>query len=433
MFLDEAIIEVKGGKGGNGCVAWRREKYVPNGGPDGGDGGRGGNVVLVADPNTDTLSDFASKKRFRAKDGEKGLGSSCNGHGADDLVLGVPPGTIVTQVDPDHPEKPGTVIADLKDKGEKAVVARGGRGGFGNAHFKSSTRQSPDFAELGEPGQRLHLKLELKLVADVGIIGFPSVGKSSLIASVSSAKPKIAAYEFTTLVPNLGVVQVFEREFVLCDIPGLTEGASEGKGLGDAFLKHVERCGILIHMLDINRPDIIEDYKTIRDELKAYSPTLAKKKEVVVLNKIDLVAGDAKPFVDELKKAKIKVFASVSAATKQGTEELMKKLLPLVLKEKEKRVAEHAEAKADEALPVLRPHLATDQMGRFTIKKRSDGLVHVTGKRLEQFVTMTNFSSPGAVQRFRDVIDRVGVLKAIQKQHPEGDVYIGNVRVNDYL
>ena len=236
MFLDEATITAIGGNGGRGCVSWRREKYVPKGGPDGGNGGRGGNIYIIADENTDTLSDFASTKKFSAQKGRFGSGRNKNGKDGEDLFLKVPPGTTITD------SSDNTEVADLSTHGDQCLVASGGRGGFGNAHFKSSTRQRPDFAELGEPGEEREVQLELKLVADVGIIGFPSVGKSTLISVVSAAKPKIADYPFTTLVPNLGVVDVGERSFVVCDVPGLIEGDSEGKGLGDTFLKHIERC-----------------------------------------------------------------------------------------------------------------------------------------------------------------------------------------------
>lgn len=430
MFLDEAIIEVAGGNGGKGSVAWRREKYVPNGGPDGGDGGRGGDVVIVADPNSDTLSDYASRKKFKADNGEKGLGKCCAGKDAEDLVLRVPPGTMLMDVtDEDRPR----LIADLMTAGDQMVAAHGGRGGFGNAHFTSSTRQAPDFAELGGPGQKRRLKLELKLVADVGIIGYPSVGKSSLIASVSRAKPKIADYPFTTLVPNLGVVRAHDREFVLCDVPGLIEGASEGKGLGHEFLKHIERCGILIHLLDVGRDDIVADYKAIRNELKSYSPTLAKKKEFVVLNKIDLVDGDAKPWSDALKKAKIKLFAQISAVSRLGTEELMQKLLPVIMEEREKRHSMDADESLTKELPVLKPHLLSDRMGAFRIEK-SEGRVQVSGRRLEEFTAMTDFSGPGGRKRFVDVITRVGLLKALEKVTDTSDsIYIGDKCVDEYI
>lgn len=431
MFLDEAIIDVTGGKGGNGCVAWRREKYVPNGGPYGGDGGNGGNVIVEANSNTDTLSDYASRKRFAADAGLPGTGKDCAGHAGAERILAVPPGTII--YDLSNAAEP-LLIADLMHPGERCVVAAGGRGGFGNTHFKTSTRQAPDFAELGEPGEKRNIKMELKLVADVGIIGYPSVGKSSLIAAVSKARPKIAEYHFTTLVPNLGVVQAFDREFVLCDVPGLIEGASEGKGLGDKFLKHIERCGILIHLLDVSRDDVVADYKAIRNELKAYSPTLTKKRELVVLNKIDLVGGDALPWLDALKKAKIKVFTSISAASHAGTKELMQKLLPAILEEREKRLTlpiEDEELK--KVLPVLKPHLLSSKMGAYRINRR-EGEIHISGTRLEQFTQMTNFNNAGSRQRFRDVVSRIGLLKAIERiVEPEDKIFVGQTRVEEHL
>jgi GTP-binding protein len=437
MFIDEVIIDIQGGKGGDGCVAWRREKGEPRGGPFGGDGGRGGNVILLADENTDTLSDFASKKRFAAKNGEHGSGKCLNGHAAEDLILHVPPGTIVSEYNRTTGERIGKPIADLQQHGDQIVIAHGGKGGFGNAHFKSSTRQAPDFAELGEPGEKRSVAMELKLVADVGIIGYPSVGKSSLIAAVSSARPKIAEYHFTTLVPNLGVVQVYDREFVLCDVPGLIEGASEGKGLGDKFLKHIERCGILIHMLDINRDDLVADYKMIRNELKAYSPTLTKKKEFVVLNKVDLVGGDAGDWEKDLKKAKIKVFASISAASHRGTKELMQSLLPFVMEEREKRreLETADEPERDATLTVLKPHLLSERMGAYRIVENKDGSVTVTGRRLEQFTRMTDFSNQGAVLRFGDVLKRIGLQKALEKLGAGSGttVFIGTTDVSQYL
>ena len=428
MFLDEAIIAAQGGNGGKGCVSWHREKYVDKGGPNGGDGGNGGNVIMIADPNTDTLSDFASKKRFTAKHGEPGRSKSCAGANAEDLRLHVPPGTLVYDLSEEGKE---TLIADLRTSGDSVIIGRGGRGGYGNAHFKTAVRQAPDFAELGGPGEKKKVKLTLKLVADVGIIGYPSVGKSSLIAAVSKAKPKIAAYPFTTLVPNLGVVHSKGREFVLCDVPGLIEGASEGKGLGIQFLKHIERCGILLHILDVSRDDIIADYKAIRNELKAYSPTLAKKPEYVVLNKVDLVGGDVKPWKDALKKAKIKVFAKISAATTKGTQELMDDLLPIVLKEKEKRTEDLDEEEKE--LPVIKPHELSEKMGAFRVERKGTTVI-VSGKRLEQFTAMTNFSMPGARQRFLDVADRVGLLKAIRSTAKPGDeVFVGATRIDQHL
>ncbi len=430
MFLDHASIEVSGGNGGKGCVAWRREKYVPFGGPDGGDGGRGGNIIVLADPNTDTLTDYASRKKFKAKDGDKGTGSSCAGLAGEDVILRVPPGTMIYDI---SDEANPRLIADLQATGDQLIAGHGGKGGFGNAHFKTSTRQAPDFAELGEPGRKKKIRLELKLVADIGIIGYPSVGKSSLIAAVSRARPKIADYPFTTLVPNLGVVKVFDREFILCDVPGLIEGASEGKGLGYQFLQHIERCGVLIHLLDVGRDDIIQDYKSIRKELKAFSPELAKKPEFVVLNKIDLVSGDVKPWTDALKKAKIKVFATVSAATHDGTDDLMKKLLPIVLEEKQKRIDLSEEPVDEKNLPVIQPHLLSEKMGAFRIEHVPKGLL-VRGKRLEQFTAMTDFKNASGRSRFRDVAQRIGLIRALEKEMKPGeDIFIGERSVKEYV
>ncbi len=448
MFLDEAKIEVFGGDGGAGAVSWRREKYVPKGGPDGGTGGFGGDIVFLADPNTDTLTNFSSRKKFEAEKGIFGGGGNRAGRAAEDLILSVPPGTTITEVDPEDPSKT-VLVADLRYPGERVVAAKGGRGGFGNGHFVSSTRQRPDFAELGEPGEHKFLKLELKLVADVGIIGYPSVGKSTLISVISAARPKIADYPFTTLIPNLGVVDVGGRSYVVCDIPGLIEGASEGKGLGIKFLRHIERCGVLLHLLDISRAleeegkvnidTLVNDYKAIRKELKAYSEILEHKRELVLLNKIDLVPDQKEALEKALAKKGIPIFMSISAATKGHTEDLTKKLLPLVLEEREKRekLVEEMDEKEAAALPVLKPQQESIKMGAYKIEKRADGAMHVTGKRLEQFTKMTNFDAPGGVQRFRDVLDRIGFIKALKQFRRDGDseaaVYIGDVRVDEHL
>ncbi len=447
MFLDEAIIDVSGGAGGRGCVSWRREKYIPRGGPDGGDGGRGGNIILIADENTDTLSDFTSRKKFEAEVGMYGGGNNRAGKDGEDRELLVPPGTSVTELDPETKE-PTALIVDLKDHGDRMIIAYGGRGGFGNAHFVSSTRQRPDFAELGEPGEHRLVKLELKLVADAGIIGFPSVGKSTLISVISNARPKIAAYPFTTLIPNLGVVHAHERSYVVCDVPGLIEGASEGKGLGDKFLKHIERCGALLHVLDLGRAleeenkvnieKLVDDYKVIRKELEAYSSILAQKRELIILNKIDLVSDQVEKIVKDLKKKGINIFMSISAATKLGTKELTDALLPIVLEERENR--EHLQEKEEDetkgALPVLKPQQESSRMGAYRIEAKQDGTIIIRGKRLEQFAKMTNFESPGGVNRFRDVIDRIGLLKSL-KPYRKGEedplMYIGSVRIDEYL
>lgn len=441
MFLDEANIDVRGGSGGKGCLAWRREKYVAKGGPSGGDGGLGGHVVLMANSNTDTLSDFASRKRFEAEAGTSGGGNNRGGKDGEDLVLFVPPGTTVT----DKTDGTDELVADLRHHGDTVVIARGGRGGFGNAHFATSTRQRPDFAELGEPGEHRTIKLELKLVADVGIIGYPSVGKSTLISVISAARPKIAAYHFTTLIPNLGVVKVGDRGYVVADVPGLIEGASEGKGLGDKFLKHIERCGVLVHVLDLSRAlregndvdvdALLADYHMIRKELELYSPELGKKRELVVLNKIDLLE-DASHVEKELKKKGIDLFLSISAATKKGTDTLTKKLLPIVLEERTKRAAQQEEEELNAAeLPVIKPHLESAKMGAYRLEKTDAGIV-IRGKRLEQFTVMTNFENGGAVNRFRDVAERTGLMRAIKrarKDEPDLPVYIGKIRVDEHL
>jgi len=430
MFLDEATITVTGGSGGNGCVSWRQEKYVARGGPDGGDGGKGGSVYIQADPNTDTLSDFRSVKNFKAQKGGYGEGQNKHGKNGDDLLLIVPPGTQV--------KENGVVIADLKVTGQEIVVMTGGRGGYGNAHFKGPTRQRPDFAEQGEPGSCKEITLELKLVADVGIIGYPSVGKSTLISVISAAKPKIAEYHFTTLVPNLGVVTVADRSFVVCDVPGLIENASEGKGLGIQFLKHIERCAVLLHLLDLSRAMVdgtidaqilINDYRAIRKELEIYSKTLGEKQEVVVINKADLTTEDLTGVLDELKKAGITVYGAISAAAHIGTEDLMKHLLPIAITQRENVPVE------DTPDIVLQPDIDTGKMAAYTITRENDRTIRVTGKRIEQFTVMTNFANEGAILRFKDVLEKIGLGKAIARERGDSatTVFIGNVQVDSHL
>ena len=431
MFLDEATITVTGGKGGDGCISWRREKYIAKGGPNGGDGGKGGSVYIQADSNTDTLSDYRSTKNFKAQKGGSGEGSNKHGKNGDDLLLVVPPGTLVKQHD--------AVIADLMTEGDEIEVVTGGRGGYGNAHFKGPTRQRPDFAEKGEPGTTKQISLELKMVADVGIIGYPSVGKSTLISVISSAKPKIADYPFTTLVPNLGVVKNNNRSYVVCDVPGLIENASEGKGLGHQFLKHIERCGALLHMLDLSRAmvegaidpsKLVDDYRAIRKELEAYSKTLAEKEEVIVISKSDLWAEDIDGVIEELQNSGINVHSSISGATHAGIEDLTAHLLAVVL-------AARTAVPAPKQKPdvVLTPHLEDERMGSYKIARDEDGTIRVSGKRIEQFTVMTEFNSEGAVLRFKDVLDKIGLGKAIARERGEtsSEVYIGKIRVDPYI
>ncbi len=322
MFIDKAQIQVKAGDGGNGCVSFRREKYIPKGGPDGGDGGKGGSVYFEAVDDLDTLIDFAGKHHWRARNGQPGSGA--NKHGADgpDLIIPVPPGTLIYDADLD------LLLKDLNEVGMKARVCLGGRGGKGNKQFATSTNQTPRYAEAGKEGQERNLRLELKLIADVGIVGLPNAGKSTLISRCSAARPKIADYPFTTLEPVLGIVELSDyRRFVLADIPGLIEGSHKGAGLGIEFLKHIERTRIIVHILDIMPTDGSEpakNYKVIRKELKLYSKALAEKREVIVVNKIDL-DPDGK-IVKELKKKLRKKIYPISAATGAGVKELTETL-----------------------------------------------------------------------------------------------------------
>jgi len=323
MFVDEALIWVKAGDGGRGCVSFRREKYVPRGGPDGGDGGKGGDVILEADPNLKTLLDYRYKREYKAQNGEPGKGKNQHGKDGKPLILKVPVGTIVKDAQTDE------VIADLSKPFERLVVARGGKGGRGNARFATPIRQAPHFAEPGEPGEERWLKLELKLLADVGLIGFPNTGKSTLLRKISRARPEVAPYPFTTLRPYLGVVRFEDKEFIVADIPGLIEGAHKGIGLGNQFLKHIERTRLLVHLIDIsNGEEALELYEKIRNELGLYKEDLLEKPELVVLNKIDLPQVREK--VEEVKEAfqnRGLPFFAISALTGEGIGELLRGII----------------------------------------------------------------------------------------------------------
>jgi GTPase len=322
-FVDQVRISLRAGDGGDGAVAFRREKFVERGGPSGGDGGSGGSVVLVADPQLTTLLDYRYQQHHRAKSGQHGMGSDRNGASAEDLILKVPVGTLVIDADT------GTQLSDLSTPGQRFVAAKGGRGGLGNMNFATATRQTPRFAQEGTAGEERQLVLELKLLADVGLVGFPNAGKSTLISRVSRARPKIAAYPFTTLVPNLGMVPYKDgRSFVMADIPGLIEGASEGAGLGDQFLRHIERCRILIHLVDLSaegpQRSPVKDWQTINRELSNYSPALARKPQIIAANKMDLpVARKRYPrFAQAMKRRGQKVLP-ISAATGEGVSSLL--------------------------------------------------------------------------------------------------------------
>ena len=391
MFIDRARIFVPSGKGGDGMSSFRREKFVPKGGPDGGDGGHGGNVVLVADRNVNTLVDFRFRRLFKAKPGGKGQGANCYGRNAEDLLITVPLGTIVKD------EESGQIIADLSHDGQQAVVAKGGRGGRGNWHFRSSSNRTPTFAERGEPGEERWLRLELKVLADIGLLGYPSVGKSSILRKVSAAQPEVAAYHFTTLNPILGVVDLSDhRSFVMADIPGLIEGASEGVGLGHDFLRHIERTKILVHVLDVSGMegrDPIEDYEKINEELRKYSEKLSRKKQIIAANKIDML-GDSdnlerlKAYMDE----RGQEVYPICAMTGEGLEVLLERLWDLL-----ETYVEEPEEIAEEVV-----YKAQDKPD-FEVKRADDGAFVITGPRIENLVAMTNFDDDQSLRRFQRI------------------------------
>jgi len=402
MFFDKAKIYVKGGDGGNGMVAFRREKYVPEGGPYGGDGGRGGDVIFVVDQGLRTLVDFRYQRHYKANRGEHGATKNMHGRSAEDLRVRVPMGTVVRDAET------GELIADLVEPGQEAVVAKGGRGGRGNSRFATHQNKAPSFAEKGEPGQERWLVLELKLIADVGLIGFPNVGKSTIISRVSAAKPKIADYHFTTLVPNLGVVRVGNGEsFVMADIPGLIEGAHTGAGLGHEFLRHTERTKLLIHVLDIagtEGRDPLEDFRIINKELEMYSPRLARRKQVIAANKMDLPGAEEN--LNRLKQAlgdEYEIFP-VSAATKEGLEPLVYRVAELLPTIEEEPVAE-------EEMKVTR---AADKP-RFTITEE-DGAFVISGEEIERHYAMTDFNNEESVKRFQSIIKLMGIEDALREQ-----------------
>lgn len=411
MFIDRAKISVKAGDGGNGMSSFRREKYVPKGGPSGGDGGRGGDVIIIVDSNLNTLVDFRYKRKFVAENGGHGQTKNMHGRGAEPLFIKVPPGTIVRD------EETGEVVADLTTEGQQATVARGGRGGRGNARFASSTHRAPTFAENGEPGETRTLLLELKLLADVGLVGYPSVGKSSIIAQVSSAKPEIAAYHFTTLTPVLGVVRIDEgNSFVLADIPGLIEGAHEGIGLGHDFLRHIERTKIIIHVLDVSGlegRDPIEDYKKINQELSLYNEKLARRQQIVAANKMDLPeAQENFARVAEYMAKDGREIYPVSAATGEGLKELMQRASQLL--------AEYA-AEPEENIAAKVVYEAKPEE-EFTISRDDDGAYVIRGKEIEKIVAMTNFDNDEGVRRFQLAWRRIGIEDALRERGiKEGD------------
>ena len=402
MFCDHVIITIESGHGGNGCVHFHREKFVPRGGPDGGNGGDGGDVIFVADQNINTLSAFHRRKLFKAEEGQDGYQQDMNGATGANLELPVPVGTIIRAVDDDR------IVADLTQHGDRFIAAAGGRGGYGNAHFVAPTRQAPQFAELGDVGQTRSLRLDLKLVADIGIIGLPSTGKSTLISRVTNVRPKIADYPFTTLIPNLGVVDYKGQSWVLADIPGLIPGASQGKGLGFDFLRHTERTRALIHLLDASHyEDIVHDYRAIRHELEAYSPTLAEKPELVVINKCDLLDEDSLKLLTHYftkHVPKHHLVLTISAATHVGLEPLLNACLQLL------ETTPATRPVSGGAPRIFRPHL--DDPKLFNILKTPEGWT-VSGPRIEQIVRMTPWDNREAMARIYDVMDKMDINQAL--------------------
>ena len=412
MFVDIAKIKIKGGDGGAGAVAFHREKYVAAGGPDGGDGGKGGDVVFVVDDNLATLADFRYKRKYSAPNGEGGKGGRCNGKKGQDLEIKVPRGTIIREANSK------AVMADMS-KTERFVAAKGGKGGWGNMHFATSTRQVPRFAKPGVPGEEWEVSLELKLLADVGLVGYPSVGKSSLISVVSQAKPKIGDYHFTTLVPNLGVVSMGEgNSFVLADIPGLIEGASEGVGLGHQFLRHVERCRMLIHIVDVSGSEgrnPIDDFEKINEELKKFNPDLAERPMIVAGNKIDMAEPEQ---IEEFKKYvndKSYEYYSICAPIMEGTKELMnvtwnmlKELPPI----KEYEVEE---------IPL--ESLIPEDDNSFKITQEDEGYYLVEAKWFPRVLKGIDVTDYEALQYMQRVLEKSGVFDALrEKGIQEGDI-----------
>ena len=405
MFIDEVKIHVKAGDGGAGCMTFRREAHVPKGGPDGGDGGRGGDVVLVADQAVSSLIDYRYKRHFKAERGTHGKGQIRHGAGGGELVLKVPLGTIVRDAET------GEVLGDLTANGQRLVVAQGGHGGRGNIHFVTPTRRAPAFAELGEPAEERWIELEMKLLADAALVGMPSVGKSSLIARISAARPKIADYPFTTLVPNLGVVKAGARSFVVADVPGLIEGASEGKGLGHAFLRHIERTALIIHVVDLSggfeSRDPVEDYDVINRELELHAAELAERPRVVVGNKCDVPgAADASSRLRERALADGAPYFEVSALTGDGLDALVRAVAERVFELRSADVREQGETRR-----VWTHERRGDR--EFSVRNLGGGVFEVTGRGVERMVIMTEWNNEEAIAFLQKRLVKAGVEKAL--------------------
>lgn len=419
MFVDTAKVFVQAGRGGNGAVSFRHEIYVDKGGPDGGDGGRGGDVIFVATENLNTLVDFRYKPELKAEPGQNGAKRDRHGKSGQALYVKVPMGTVV--------KKDGEIIADLTDDGQELTVARGGDGGFGNAHFKSSVRQAPRVAEKGEEGDTFEAELELKLLADVGLVGFPNAGKSTFLSVVSNARPDIADYAFTTLSPNLGVADIDDGSLLVADIPGLIEGASEGKGLGDAFLRHVERTAVLLHLIDAYTDDIAAAYRTIRGELERYSPELVDRPEVVALTKTEGLDQDIidMQMAAVLAEAGDREVYAISSAAHTGLKEVLRSLRSKV----EAVRAAEVEAEEDEdGLPVI--SLSSEQVQKaWHIEQLPDNesgakIFRVTGHKIEKFARRTRFDTHEGLNRLRDIMKKMGITHGLNRAGAQGDSVI---------
>ncbi|EFR87628.1 Obg family GTPase CgtA [Listeria marthii FSL S4-120] len=423
MFVDQVKIYVKAGNGGDGMVAFRREKFVPNGGPAGGDGGKGADVVFVVDEGLRTLVDFRFKRIFKAEHGEHGMSKSMHGRGASDLVVKVPQGTIVKDIDT------GEIIADLVAHGQRAVIAKAGRGGRGNKRFATPANPAPELSENGEPGQERNVQLELKVLADVGLVGFPSVGKSTLLSVVSAARPKIAAYHFTTIVPNLGMVDAGDgRSFVMADLPGLIEGASQGVGLGHQFLRHIERTRVIVHVIDMSGSEgrvPFDDYVAINNELEQYNLRLMERPQIIVANKMDMPDAE-----ENLKEFKTKIAEDIpvfpiSAVTKTGLRELLLAIADKLETTPEFPLNEILEQEDEDT--VLYKYVAEEP--DFEISREPDGTFVLSGAKIERLFTMTNFERDASISRFARQLRAMGVDEALRKRGAtDGDI----VRLLDY-
>lgn len=420
MFVDQVKIYVKGGDGGDGIVAFRREKYVPYGGPAGGDGGKGADVIFEVEEGLRTLMDFRYQRHFKAPRGQNGMSKNQHGKSAKDMVVKVPPGTIVMDAETKE------IIADLTQHGQRAVIAKGGRGGRGNTRFATPANPAPEICEKGEPGEEREVILELKLLADVGLVGFPSVGKSTLLSVVSAAKPKIAEYHFTTLVPNLGMVETEDgRSFVMADLPGLIEGAHQGAGLGHQFLRHIERTRVIVHVIDMasyEGRDPYEDYVTINRELKEYNLRLTERPQIIAANKMDLPGAE-----ENLKRFKEKLqddypIFPISAATREGVRELL-----FAVADKLEETPEFPLFDKEEINRVVYKHETEEP--DFVITRDSDGSFVLSGKKLERLFKMTDFSRDESVRRFARQLRGMGVDDALRERGAkDGDT----VRILDY-